>query len=139
MQEQRLLERIASFGARGGRSHMTRAEILVDSIMAHLRRILNTRQGSVPIDPEFGVPDFTNLAGSFSSGTTRQIIDDMTRMVQRYEPRLKKPTVEFTENQDGVLILAFSMTGLIEVDNLDIPIRLSTHVLPNGQVSLRRS
>ncbi len=118
---------------------MTRAEMLVESIMGHLRRILNTRQGSVPIDLEFGVPDFTNLAGSFSSGTTRQIIDDMTRMVQRYEPRLKQPSIEFTENQEGVLTLVFSMNGLIEVDNIDIPIRLSTTVLSSGKVSLRRS
>ncbi|GAB2895986.1 type VI secretion system baseplate subunit TssE [Paralcaligenes sp. KSB-10] len=139
MQEQRLLERIASFNAGGGRSHMTRAEILVDSILSHLRRILNTRQGSVPIDPEFGVPDFTNLAGSFSVGTTSQISDDMTRMIERYEPRLKKPLIEFIEIQDSVLTLAFSITGLIEVDNLDIPIRLSTQVLPNGKVSLRKS
>lgn len=118
---------------------MTRAEILVDSILSHLRRILNTRQGSVPIDPEFGVPDFTNLAGSFSVGTTSQISDDMTRMIERYEPRLKKPLIEFIEIQDSVLTLAFSITGLIEVDNLDIPIRLSTQVLPNGKVSLRKS
>lgn len=138
MQEQRLLERIASFSAGGGRSHMTRAEILIDSIIEHLRRILNTRQGSVPIDADFGVPDFTNLAGSFSSGTTREIVDDITRMVQRYEPRLKNPQVDITETNEGVLTLAFSLSGLVAVDNLDIPIRLATHVLPNGQVSLRR-
>jgi type VI secretion system protein len=138
MREQRLLERIAGFGSGATRSHMTRAETLTESIMGHLRRILNTRQGSVPIDDEFGIPDFANLAGSFSSGTTSQIIGDMTRMIQRYEPRLKKPVIEFLETQDGVLTLAFSLTGLIEVDNMDIPIRLSTQVLANGKVSLRK-
>ena len=45
--------------ADNSRTHVTQAEALTQSIVAHLQRILNTRQGSVPIDTEFGVPDFT--------------------------------------------------------------------------------
>jgi len=138
MREHRLLERIASLGADAERSHITRSEILVDSILEHLRRILNTRQGSVPIDPQFGVPDFTNLAGSFSSGTTGQMIEDMTRMIQRYEPRLRHPQISFTAVQDEVLTLAFAINGFIAVDNREIPVRLSSQVASNGKVSLRR-
>jgi type VI secretion system protein len=138
MREHRLLERIATLGSDVERSHITRAEILVDSILDHLRRILNTRQGSVPIDLAFGVPDFTNLAGSFSSGTTTQMIEDMTRMIQRYEPRLRQPQISFTQSQDEVLSLAFAISGLIAVDNREIPVRLSTHVASNGKISLRR-
>lgn len=91
MKEKRLLERIGALQVGSERSHLTQAEVLLDSLMAHLSRILNTRQGSVPIDPDFGVPDFTNLAGSFATGETAQIIEHMTRMVARYEPRLKSP------------------------------------------------
>ena len=138
MRELRLLERVAGLGADVQRSHITRAEILVDSILNHLRRILNTRQGSVPIDPLFGVPDFTNLAGSFATGTTGQMIEDMNRMIQRYEPRLRQPQITFAESQDEVLSLAFSITGLIAVDDHEIPIRLTSHVAANGRVSLKR-
>jgi type VI secretion system protein len=138
MREHRLLERIASLGADDERSHITRAEILVDSILEHLRRILNTRQGSVPIDLLFGVPDFTNLAGSFSTGTTAEMIEDMTRMIQRYEPRLRQPRISFTESQDEVLSLAFAISGFIAVDDREIPVRLASHVASNGRVSLRR-
>lgn len=138
MRELRLLERIAGLGGDVQRSHITRAELLIDSILAHLRRILNTRQGSVPIDASFGVPDFTNLAGSFATGTTGQMIEDMNRMIQRYEPRLRQPQVTFADTQDEVLTLAFSITGLIAVDDREIPIRLSSHVAANGQVILKR-
>jgi type VI secretion system protein len=138
MRELRLLERIASLGSDVERSHITRAEILVDSILEHLRRILNTRQGSVPIDPLFGVPDFTNLAGSFTSGTTGQMIEDMSRMIQRYEPRLRQPQISFTAVQDEVLSLAFAISGFIAVDDREIPVRLTSHVASNGKVSLRR-
>jgi type VI secretion system protein len=138
MREHRLLERIASLGSDAERSHITRAEILVDSILDHLRRILNTRQGSVPIDPDFGVPDFTNLAGSFSSGTTGEMIEDMSRMIQRYEPRLRQPQITFTESHDEVLSLAFAISGFIAVDNREISVRLTSSVASNGRISLRR-
>ncbi|AUA56079.1 MULTISPECIES: type VI secretion system baseplate subunit TssE [Achromobacter] len=138
MREHRLLERIASLGSDVERSHITRAEVLVDSILDHLRRILNTRQGSVPIDLSFGVPDFTNLAGSFSSGTTTQMIEDIGRMIQRYEPRLRQPQITFTNTQDEVLSLGFAISGFIAVDDREIPVRLASHVASNGKVSLRR-
>ena len=83
--------------ADNSRTHVTQAEALTQSIVAHLQRILNTRQGSVPIDNEFGVPDFTNLAGSFAVGQTTQIIENMTRMIARYEPRLKSPRIQVVE------------------------------------------
>lgn len=138
MREHRLLERIASLGSDAERSHITRAEILVDSILDHLRRILNTRQGSVPLDLSFGVPDFTNLAGSFNSGTTAQMIEDISRMIQRYEPRLRQPQIRFSESQDEVLSLGFAISGFIAVDNQDIPVSLSSHVASNGRISLQR-
>ena len=138
MNERRLLERIASVELDQELGHMTRTEILINSILDHLHRILNTRQGSVPIDPAFGVPDFTNLAGSFSAGTTDQIIEDMSRMIQRYEPRLHQPRITFSTSQDDVLSLAFSIAGTINIGDRAIPVRLSSHVSSNGQVSLRK-
>src|SRR5690606_494775 len=116
----------------------TRAEILIASILEHLQRILNTRQGSVPIDPEFGVPDFTNLAGTFSTGTTEEIMQDMSRMIQRYEPRLRQPQISFASTQDEVLSLASSSSGAVSVDDRETPIRLTSHVSSNGKISHRK-
>ncbi|HLV29920.1 MAG TPA: type VI secretion system baseplate subunit TssE [Burkholderiaceae bacterium] len=138
MNERRLLERLTSLGAERDLGQTTRAEILIASILEHLQRILNTRQGSVPIDPEFGVPDFTNLAGTFSTGTTEEIMQDMSRMIQRYEPRLRQPQISFASTQDEVLSLAFSISGTVSVDDREIPIRLTSHVSSNGKISLRK-
>ena len=136
MREQRLLERIADLESGNAHPHATRAQVLVASIQGHLQRILNTRQGSVPIDPDFGVPDFTNLAGSFTSGSTREIIDSLTRMIRTYEPRLKNPQIMIEEAGSEVLSLSFSLEGMIEVDNRDVPIRLATRISSSGKVSL---
>ena len=122
--------------ADNSRTHVTQAEALTQSIVAHLQRILNTRQGSVPIDNEFGVPDFTNLVGSFAVGQTTQIIENMTRMIARYEPRLKSPRIQVVEGAQEVLSLSFSLEGLVAIDNRDIPIHLATRVSSDGHVSL---
>lgn len=136
MKEKRLLERIIGLQAEQGRTSLAQAEVLTHSIIEHLQRILNTRQGSVPIDAEFGVPDFTNLAGSFATGETTQIIDSMTRMIARYEPRLKSPRIQVAEGAQEVLSLSFSLQGLVAIDDHDIPIHLATRVSSDGRVSL---
>lgn len=138
MKEQRLLERIASLGDGRARSHQTHVEVLIESIRAHLQRILNTRQGSVPIDPDFGVPDFTNLAGSSIAGTTQEIAASITRMVARYEPRLKSVRVLLAESGSEVLSLSFTLEGSIEVSDKIIPIRLATRVSASGRIALMR-
>ena len=48
MKERRLLERISHWEEGGERTNQTQVDILVRSVMDHLRRLLNTRQGSVP-------------------------------------------------------------------------------------------
>ncbi len=118
------------------RSHLTQAEVLTQSILNHLQRILNTRRGSVPIDVDFGVPDFTNLAGSFATGETTQIMENMTRMIARYEPRLKSPRILVAEGSQEVLSLSFSLEGLVMIDDRDISIHLATRVSSDGRVSL---
>lgn len=137
MREQRLLERIAALETNDMQENATRAQVLVGSIRDHLQRILNTRRGSVPLDPEFGVPDFTNLAGSFSTGSTRDIIDSITRMIERYEPRLKQPRLRVSEHADEVLSLSFSLDGVVQVDDRELPIRLATSISSSGRVTLQ--
>src|SRR3546814_20498612 len=87
MNERRLLERIANLDANDGGGQTSRAEVLVTSILDHLHRILNTRQGSVPVDQDFGVPDFTNLAGSFSRSEERRVGKECVRTCRtRWSP-----------------------------------------------------
>lgn len=88
--ERRLLERIANREAGGEHDRPPPADVLAHSIIDHLRRILNTRQGHVPIDPAFGVPDFTNLAGGFAQGSAREIEAQIERVITCYEPRRKR-------------------------------------------------
>lgn len=138
MQKQRLLERIASLEAGdASQKKLTTEQVLVASIRAHLQRILNTRQGSVPIDSAFGVPDFTNLAGSFSVGSTSEIIKDLTRMISSYETRLTQPKITIYNAENEVLSLSFQLEGFVSIADQQIPIRLATRVSSSGKITLQ--
>lgn len=135
MRERRLLERV-SYWERGiDRSNQTQAETLVRSICSHLLRLLNTRQGSVPLDPLFGVPDLTNVAGGLASGATAEIEQEFRRVIAQYEPRLKNPRVSAMARGSEVLALAFSLEGVVEVNHQLIPLQLSTRLDGSGKLS----
>jgi len=136
VRERRLLERIANWKAGDERTNQTQVDILVRSVMDHLTRMLNTRQGSVQIDPLFGVPDFTNLAGGMATGSTREIEEEIRRMVLRYEPRIKSPKVTLNRELTDVLSIRFALEGSLEVDNRDIPLQISTTVGASGKVNI---
>jgi type VI secretion system protein len=136
LKERRLLERIAAWEDGGQRTNQTQVDILVRSVTDHLSRILNTRQGSVQLDPLFGVPDFTNVAGGLTAGTTGDIEDEIRRMVAKYEPRVKSPKVRLTRDAADVLSIQFVLEGTLEVDDREIPLQLSTTVGANGRVKV---
>lgn len=136
MNEFRLLERLARWESGTARSNAARASLLIDSVIAHLRCILNTRQGSVPLDARFGVPDFTNLAGGLSSGSVRDIEVSIREVITRYEPRLRSPQVVLHADANDPMSLRFDVDGRLDVDGQDIPLHLSTIVGSNGKVSV---
>jgi type VI secretion system protein len=139
MREERLLERIARWGSgdEEGRE-VASGDLLLESVVRHLQRILNTRQGSVPIDPEFGVPDFTNLAGSYNAAFGGQIEQDIRKLIERYEPRLKSPRLKLREERADALSLSFELTGSVVMGGREVPVRLATNVGSQGRIRVDR-
>ena len=145
MRERRLLERVSYWERGVDRSSQTQAETLVRSICNYLIRLLNTRQGSAPIDPLFGVPDLANVAGGtdhnsapdggLSSGATADIEEELRRVITQYEPRLLNPRVTTVAQGGEVLSLSFSLSGMIDVDHQLIPLQLATRLDGNGRLS----
>ncbi len=77
----------------------------LESIVEHLRALLNTRQGESPSVPDFGVVDFTDLVHNFPEAI--QMLQRCIRTtVLQYEPRLKNVVVQHVRD-DEVLVLKF--------------------------------
>jgi type VI secretion system protein len=100
-----------------------------------LSRILNTKQGNVPIAEDYGIPDFTDFGSSFleSAGAMER---SLREIIQRYEPRLRVMRVSFVPQEDGAVSLRFVILGKLATGDEKIPVHIETVVDTNGKVSV---
>lgn len=136
MREERLLERIRAFERDPSRRGRTDHGRLVDSILGHLRLILNTRQGSVPIAPDFGVPDFLDFLQTYPD-SVREIESSICMAIQTYEPRLSGVRVTFLPQEDDILALRFQIAAQITGDGRP-NVYFETIVDTDGKISVKR-
>ena len=116
MQELTLLERIQAMEK--GREDLGPRNTgrLERSLVRHLTALLNTRQGSVPIGLEYGVPDFTDLGSSFSAESIPQLRESLERIVLAYEPRLTNVRILHTPKADVPMAAVFRLEAEIQTD-----------------------
>lgn len=112
-----------------------RSESDLDSIIEHLRGLLNTRQGESPSVPDFGVIDFSDLVHNFP-----EAIQVLTRTVRatilQYEPRLKNVVVQHVRD-DEALVLKFQITAQLAGKNARGAVRFETQLRAGGQFLVR--
>ena len=107
----RLTERLTNASSPGRVAGRASDGLVVRSILDHLTRLLNTRKGSVPIDPHYGIDDLSNIAGSYAFGTTESICAEVAQQIQRYEPRLSQIRIHAGKGDDEreVITLRFDL------------------------------
>ncbi len=135
MAEERLLERIRTWKNEPNRRSRGEPRRQIDSIVAHLRRILNTRQGNVPIADAYGVPDLTDFMLSYPESVTG-IEKSIRQAIEEYEPRLTSVRVQFIHQQEDVLCLRFQIMAQLTVES-DRKVLIETIVDSDGKVNLR--
>jgi type VI secretion system protein len=126
--ERTLLERLAEPGPQASRTVAADSRSLADSILRHLQRMLNTRQGSTPIQPEYGMPDITDCAESLP-----EALDGVRRLIksslEQFEPRLGRVKVTSQPSPDD-LSLHFAISGEMQSGGERVPVFFSTRVSP---------
>jgi len=99
--EQSFLDRVAA-GLDGGRSGSATTEdvqALAESVRSNLARLLNSRQGMSPAQPDYGLPALTDVpleAGNAIGGLRETI----RHTIERYEPRLQRVRVTSPPDED---------------------------------------
>ena len=136
MQEERLLERLNSLERNPLRRERTDHGRLVDSLLAHLSCILNTRQGAVPIAEDYGVPDFLDFLQRYPD-SVREIELSIRQVIERYEPRMQEVQVVFVPRDDADLSLRFHINAQFR-DGGRAPVSFETVVESDGRVVVRR-
>ncbi len=138
MHHARLLERVAAreacaaTPARPGVDEATPG--LLRSVIVHLGHVLNTRRGSVPIDPDFGMQDFGHLDAGAAPLGIAELEAQLQSMIERYEPRLLRPRVRLREDQSDALCLRFDLEASILREGREIPWCLATRIDAQGRV-----
>ncbi|MCL5271066.1 MAG: type VI secretion system baseplate subunit TssE [bacterium] len=134
--ERTLIERLMYPDLRPGRSARERKDHLADSVVRHLIRLLNSRQGCCLTLPDYGMPDFNESLGS--KNEMQAAFESAIRStIQKYEPRLRHVVVHLEEDEGPRLNPRFLVTAEL-VSNDDIPKQVSfaTVMDANGKISV---
>jgi type VI secretion system protein len=101
----------------------------LQSVIAHLRVLLNARAGMALTVPQFGVIDFNDIVHNLPDGI-RQIQTSLRTTIQTYEPRLENINVRYVRD-DQSLFLRFEITAQL-VDKPERTLRIVSSWHPGG-------
>lgn len=116
MREQRLLERIRAREIDPLRREGDDPVRIRDSVLLHLQRILNTRQGNVPIADDYGIPDFLDFL-SATPESMQGMERTIRQVIQKYEPRLESIRVQFIRGDENILSLRFQIFARLSTES----------------------
>lgn len=136
MHEERLLERIRSTKQEPNRRDSDNQKRYIDSVLLHLRRILNTRQGNVPLAEDYGVPDFLDFLQTYPE-SVGAIEQNIKSAIDRYEPRLTDARVTFVPDEDETLALRFQIVANLAMEGGRM-IFFDTIVDADGRVRIKK-
>ncbi len=108
----------------------------VESVLDHLRVLLNTRRGESVTALDFGVIDFADVVHEFPGGV-QQLAKSIRATITQYEPRLRNVNVRHVADEES-LTLRFEITAQLAEGRSGRTLRLSTTVRPGGRVDVSR-
>lgn len=142
MRSKRLLEAIREINSSpdSGRERYNTHNINeeLDSVAGYLNKILTTKQGSVEIADDFGMPDYTTLVYESVDNAVDIIASQLSNILEKYEPRLKNITIKFQGKNDNELSLIFSIEAFI-IDHINSPVYFKTIFGSDGSISIKES
>ena len=136
MREERLIERIRQRAKQPDRSTTEDPKKIISSILRHLVRVLNTRQGGVQIAPDFGMPDLTDYLRGYPA-SLRDVEKSLRQTIVKYEPRLKSVRVKFVPREDDLLSLNFQIVARLAGGYPDQPVVFESQMGADGKISIR--
>jgi type VI secretion system protein len=134
--ERTLLERLRDPRSVETRSTELDYTSLVNSIIANLRHMLNTRQGGVPIQADYGVPEYGTLAYGMPTGLM-EFQQSIKNTIEKYEPRLRHVRVKLRPPEENQSHLIFDVTAQLNIKNEEAVLRFETSIDSTGQVKIK--
>lgn len=107
-------------------------ESLEASIQEHLAILLNTRRGSVPHEPDYGLPNIHEIYQDHLDAH-EQLALLIQKTLTRFEPRLRMVEVKKDPNADQATRLVFQIKGKIQAGSGESQFSFKTEVSRDGR------
>lgn len=105
---------------------------LLEDVLGHLRELFNVRQGSVPIRPDYGMPDFNDVIHAFPAAA-EILRAEIVRQIEKFEPRLDEVTVRYVPSPERPLSMIFQIAAILPLEGAG-RISVETEVAGDGMV-----
>lgn len=130
-----LLERLARPEESSGRSVHENTARLAESVLANLKRLLNSRHGHALIQPDYGIPEISEFVYSMPESLA-EMRRALKSTIEKYEPRLRNVQVKHVASED-VFLLRFEITAELVTAREKASVWLETLIESSGQVEVR--
>lgn len=114
-----------------------RIDRIVESILKNLGRILNTRHGSSPSAPDYGVLDIAAILHNHPASVA-EMEESIKACIRRYEPRLRDPEVTWDHEYPDPLTIRFGISAWIQLPDHRENRRFETLLASTGRVHVKR-
>jgi type VI secretion system protein len=128
MVQQRLLERLRVSGAMATAPGVE-YENVVQSVLSHVHNILCSRNGTVLIDDDYGMPDVFFSQGIRFRESTSRMSNAIVSVIRKFEPRLKNVTIVQLSDKDDLLMQKFGVKGYLadtSMQNIEFIVAISS-------------
>jgi type VI secretion system protein len=136
MAQMRLLERLRTHGS-GENAPGTEYENVIQSILSHVHNILCTRNGTVLIDEDYGMPDVFFSQGIRFRESTSRMSNAIVTVIRKFEPRLKNVTIVQLSDKEDLLMQKFGVKGFLTDTSAQI-IEFIVTISSEAKISVNR-
>jgi type VI secretion system protein len=109
---------------------------VIESLRDDLEKLLNTRRGTVLVDPGFGLPDFTHLMNGYAVPDVEQIERELLQQVRRYETRLASVELDYQQPDRRTASMKFGLNASFQHKQHDINFSASLKFADNGSIAV---
>jgi type VI secretion system protein len=134
--ERGLLERLRNPEPESARTTRENPRLLSEAVLAHLRQMLNTRQGIAPACLDYGMPDLCDLVYTFPQAAS-DLRKAIKSAIEKYEPRLRRVVVSQVESAEEPLTLRFEIRGELATEEGRNSIWIQTMIDEFGGIEVK--
>ncbi|PCJ86091.1 MAG: type VI secretion system baseplate subunit TssE [Thiotrichaceae bacterium] len=109
---------------------------LMESVKDDLEKLYNTKRGTVLIDDDFGLPDFSYMLSGYTAPDVGLIVQQLHLQTKQYEPRLHALHVSYVEQNKFPGKLQFQISAKMKIKDNDLPFNVYVLLGDDGSVSL---